>query len=237
MVVGVLLSGGTGSRTGADKPKQYIEVDGRPMILDAFDALANCDKVDSVVIVAAHDWRGYLDNNLARTKNVFKFIGYANPGETRQLSIYNALKYIWEKCGFNHETDNDNSLVVIHDAARPYVTSKHIGEYVEACKKADGVLPVLKPRDTVYVSHDGESVHSLLDRNTLFMGQAPEVFDFKKYLDANNSISMDEMLKISGSTQPAIMCGMDIRLVEGDEKNVKVTTKEDLEKYIESKKG
>ena len=240
MVIGVLLSGGTGSRTGRDRPKQYIEVNGRPMLLDAFDALAGCKLVDSVVIVASHEWRGYIDNNLAKCSGILKFIGYANPGETRQLSIYNALKYIEEKCGFNHQmslSEKEDSLVIIHDAARPYVTSEHIESYVRACEKADGILPVLRPKDTVYMSIDGKSVHSLLDRNTLYLGQAPEVFNYCKYLDANNQIPMEKMLTISGSTQVAIMCNLNVELVDGDEKNVKITTAEDLEKYIESKKG
>ena len=87
------------------------------------------------------------------------------------------------------------------------------------------------------MSIDGKSVHSLLDRNTLYLGQAPEVFNYCKYLDANNQIPMEKMLTISGSTQVAIMCNLNVELVDGDEKNVKITTAEDLEKYIESKKG
>ena len=131
----------------------------------------------------------------------------------------------------NQITDKDT--VLIHDAARPLLT----GELLEKCYKAlsghDGVMPVLPMKDTVYLSEDGNGVSELLDRKKVFAGQAPELFRFKKYYDANMNLMPDKILNINGASEPAIMAGMDIVMIPGDERNFKVTTDTDMERFRE----
>lgn len=91
--------------------------------------------------------------------------------------------------------------------------------------------PVLPMKDTVYCSEDGRSITSLLDRSTVFAGQAPEVFLLGRYLQASRRLLPDAILRINGSTEPAIMGGMDIAMIPGDEGNFKITTREDLERF------
>lgn len=104
---------------------------------------------------------------------------------------------------------------------------------VEALLGHDGVLPVLPMKDTVYVSEDGKSISSLINRSQVFAGQAPEVFALGKYYEANRRLLPDRILAINGSTEPAIMAGMDIAMIPGDEENYKITTKADLERFSE----
>ena len=97
----------------------------------------------------------------------------------------------------------------------------------------DGVLPVLPMRDTVYFSEDGKCISQLVDRSKIYAGQAPEAFKLGKYLEANESLIPEKIFAINGSTEPAIMAGMDVAMIDGDEKNFKITTKADLEKFKE----
>ncbi|MBQ8956634.1 MAG: 2-C-methyl-D-erythritol 4-phosphate cytidylyltransferase, partial [Lachnospiraceae bacterium] len=103
------------------------------------------------------------------------------------------------------------------------------------CYKAlsghDGVMPVLPMKDTVYLSDDKKSVSELLDRSRVFAGQAPELFYFKPYYEANMKLMPDKILEINGASEPAVMAGMDIVMIPGDERNFKVTTDADMERF------
>ena len=231
MVVAIILSGGTGKRIGLDVPKQYIKIKDRMLIEYSLNAVANCDAIDYFVVVADSLWRDKIETSMSSAcKN--KFVGFANPGETRQLSIVSGMHLIKEyfaKNGFTADT------VVIHDAARPNVTAFMLEDYIKALVGHDGVMPVLPMKDTVYLSEDGKNVSELLDRKKVFAGQAPEVFNFEKYLKANELLFPETIKSINGSTEPAILAGMDVVMVEGSEKNYKITTKDDLDKFIQEK--
>lgn len=86
-------------------------------------------------------------------------------------------------------------------------------------------------KDTVYVSKDGKRVDSLLKREEIFAGQAPEVFVFGKYYRANMSLLPEKIHEINGSTEPAVMAVMDIVMIPGEERNFKITTGADLEQF------
>ena len=86
-------------------------------------------------------------------------------------------------------------------------------------------------KDTIYMSHDGKNIDALLDRNTLFAGQAPESFIFGKYLQAHRDMPEERLEKINGSTEIAQIAGMNIHLIEGDSMNMKITTPEDLSTF------
>ena len=89
-------------------------------------------------------------------------------------------------------------------------------------------MPVLPMNDTVYFSRSGRKVDELLNRNCIYAGQAPEAFRFDRYLKACEDLMPDKILLIKGSTEPAIMAGMDVAMIPGDQRNFKVTTDEDL---------
>jgi 2-C-methyl-D-erythritol 4-phosphate cytidylyltransferase len=217
------LSGGTGVRLGADIPKQYIEVLGKPIISYCIETISNHNMIDAIQIVAEHKWHGKIRGWLEESDINGKFRGFSIPGETRQLSIYNGICDI-----IDYVSDED--YVFIHDAARPFLAYEMITECVNSALCHDGVVPVLPMKDTVYLSNDGRRVSSLLKRDEVYAGQAPEMFAIGKYLEANRRLLPDDILKIHGSTEPAILAGMDIAMIPGDEGNFKITTKTDLER-------
>ena len=222
MNIALVLAGGTGTRLGADIPKQYIEVRGKMIIDYCLETMEHSNDIAEVWIVADEMWREHI-------KKVDKFKGYACLGINRQLSIYNGLKAIEESLTGEEKEVN----VLIHDAARPFLTEKLISECVKAIEGHDGVLPVLPMKDTVYYSEDGIVISSLINRDKLYAGQAPELFRLQPYIQANQALLPDKILLVNGSTEPAIMAGMDIVMIPGDENNYKITTKTDMKRFTE----
>jgi len=235
MNIALILSGGTGLRVGSSIPKQYIEVGGKPVIIYCLKTFHAHEAVDAIWVVAEKEWQGKILSWLKMYGLEGSIKGFSLPGENRQLSILNGLEDIAEFA-------NEDDCVMIHDAARPCLSEQMIANCFAGIVGHDGVLPVLPMKDTVYLSEDGKMVSSLLDRKQIFAGQAPEVFVLGKYLEANRRLlNLEEdagsgtkraaILAVNGSTEPAIMSGMDIAMIPGDEKNFKITTKEDLERF------
>ncbi len=127
---------------------------------------------------------------------------------------------------------DESDKVIIHDAARPCVSDELIDGCITKLDEYEGVIPVLPIKDTVYLSEDGKSIASLIPREKLIAGQAPEAFRLGVYLKANERVLPDEIFKINGSTEPAVMASMKVGTIPGDENNFKITTKNDLERFI-----
>ena len=229
MNIAIILAGGVGSRVKSDIPKQFVELSGKMMIIHSMEPFGESMLVNNIQIVADSSYREMIEDALTDEPEISeKILGFSDPGENRQLSIYNALKDI-EKMGLGDMVDG----VIIHDAARPFVMRETIEECLLALDKHDGAMPVLPMSDTVYFSRTGEKVDELLNRNCIFAGQAPEAFRYHKYLKANEDLLPDKILLIKGSTEPAILAGMDVAMIPGDQRNFKVTTDVDLERAKE----
>lgn len=229
MNIAIVLSGGTGTRLGASLPKQYIKVNGKMLVTYSLDTLANHSLVDEIVVVAGEEWHSAILEEVQKLGACGKKIKtFAKPGTTRQCSIYNGLEIVdkyWEGKVAN---------VLIHDAARPNITAEMISECFMALEHHEGVMPVLPMKDTIYISRDKSTISELLDRDTLFAGQAPEAFCFKKYLEANKRLLPERISLINGASEPAVLAGMDVVMIDGDEYNYKITTHMDLERFRDS---
>lgn len=221
MNTAIILSGGIGTRMGADRPKQYIEVNGTPIIVYCLKAFLSTARIDAFIIGAAEEWRDYINSFIQKENTTTPFY-YSEPGETRQYSIYNALKKAKE-IGIRN-----NDVVIIHDAARPLVSKGLIERCIDGCNTSDAVLPIIPVKDTIYLSNDGKNIKSLLDRSQLYCGQAPEAFRLGPYLKVHDEMPREELLKINGSTEIAYKAGLCCQMVEGDPMNFKITTPEDL---------
>lgn len=225
MNIALILSGGIGTRLGSDIPKQYIKVNNKMIISYCLKTFFESARVDAVQIVADGRWQAEIKETMEKIDGIGKFIGFSEPGKTRQLSIYNGL------CDIRKNVPDENVFVIIHDAARPLITNKLIDECFDNVIGHDGVIPVLPMKDTVYASEDGKVITSLLDRHQIFAGQSPEVFELNKYIKANEALMPDKILTINGSTEPAVLYGMDVAMIPGDEANFKITTREDIERF------
>ena len=223
MNIALVLSGGIGKRLISEVPKQYVTVKGKMIVIHTLELLCKCPSVDAIQVVAEHAWWEPILTELPASS---KLKGFSLPGENRQLSILNGLHDIKRYC-------SDPDIVLIHDAVRPLASRSLIENTISAAASADGAMPVLPLKDTVYYSEDGHTITGTLKRSSILAGQAPEAFVFGKYLAANEALSKDDLLKLSGSSEPALMAGMNIVTIPGEESNFKITTNADLDRYIE----
>lgn len=222
MNIALILAGGTGTRLGGEIPKQYLEVAGKPVIAYCLDTFEQHEQIDKLQIVAESTWHPLIKKWVSGNTGT-KLQGFSEPGKNRQLSIWNGLRDVLQYAG-------EEDVVIVHDAARPLVPKRIITDCLEACREHEGALTVLPVKDTVYYGRDGK-IESLLDRNSLLAGQAPEAFRLGKYYRANEALLPDRILRINGSTEPAVLAGMDICCVAGEEQNFKITTRGDLTRF------
>ena len=205
-------------------PKQYIKVCGIPILVYTLRTFqANVD-VDRIVIVAEKQWQSQIQEWIEE-EGLVKFTGFAEPGKTRQESIFHGLA----ACAAMSATTDD--VVIVHDAARPMVTGGLISECIHVAAEYGGCMPVLPITDTTYYSEDGRTIERLLDRNMLFAGQAPEAFNLVRYHAINSSVSEEELNSYKGSSEIAYKYGIEVKLIPGDDKNFKITTPSDLERF------
>ncbi len=243
MNIALCLSGGIGIRLGGDIPKQYIRVGGQMVITYCLETLLRSERIDIVVIVADDRWRAEIVEDIGAEQNkggnyeaFGKAMCFADPGKNRQLSILSGMKKTVELINETGSAMADSDAlhtVFVHDAARPMLTKDLIDACFLALPGHDGVMPVLPMKDTVYYSEDGKGIAHLLQREKIFAGQAPELFLLDKYLEATKALLPDRIMEIKGSGEPAVMHGMDIVIIPGDEGNFKITTTADLTRFRE----
>lgn len=223
MNTAMILSGGVGTRMGTACPKQYLTVAGQPIIAYAMAIFESHPMIDHIVIVASEEWHALIEEWIAK-KNITKFAGFAPAGRTRQHSIFNGLLA-------SKGCTPDDGVVIIHDAARPLTAHSIITDCLIGAKEDGGAMPVITVKDTTYFSRDGKQIDQLLDRSCLYAGQAPEAFRFGEYLAIHRTVSDEEIAQTVGTSQIAHKHGMKVRLVKGSERNIKITTIEDLNTF------
>ena len=224
MNIAILLSGGSGLRLGSSTPKQYLEIGGRPLFSYALECLSRHTGIDGIQIVADSAWQPLIRSYLSAYDPANKFWGFSLPGAIRQLSILHGLEDLKGRVAAS-------DCVLIHDAARPRLSPGQISACLAAIPGHDGVMPALPMKDTVYASRNGKQITSLLRREEVFAGQAPELFRFEVYYEANQVLLPERILQINGSAEPAILAGLDIAMIPGDEGNYKITTQTDWERF------
>jgi len=223
MNLAVVLSGGTGARMGADIPKQYMELAGKPILVHTLEQLERCRAVDGVVVSAAPDWKPKILLWKVRF-SLTKLRAVAPAGVNRQISIRNGLLMVEQFIDADEQ-----SGVIIQDAARPLTSVKLLTRLVEELKAAPAVMPALPITDTTYTSHDGQWVDGLLDRSALFAGQAPEAFRYWPYMKLYRDTPDEELSAMSGSCQLPCCRGWKVKIIPGEQENIKITYTKDLE--------
>lgn len=225
MNTAIILAGGIGSRMCANGiPKQYLAVCGKPILVYTLEKFQSSEDIEKIIIVAHAEYHDCI-NVWLKEYGISKFYGFACQGESRQESILNGL----------HVAVSDGVLsidkVIIHDSVRPLVSQDLISHCLKEIDEHDGCMPVISVNDTIYQSHDGKKISTLLDRSTLYAGQSPEAFNLEKYYKVNVSTDRKVLNEIKGSSEIAFSNGFDISLIPGEVSNFKLTTPEDLARF------
>lgn len=222
MNIAVILSGGVGSRMGSDIPKQYIMVGGRPVISYCIERFAGSGMIDAFILAMDERWKDFVRPYV---DSLDIPVWYSEPGETRQFTIYNALRCARGKGA----TDED--IVIIHDAVRPNVSSRVIHDCLENCRRYGAAIATVPVKDTIYMNGQGGCIANVPKRSTLRAGQTPEAFRLGKFLHIHEETSREDIAAVTGGAEFAFRCGMNVFLSEGEEINFKLTTPEDMDRF------
>ncbi len=222
MNIAIIFAGGSGQRMGAGVPKQFLEINGKPVLVHTLELFQYHSMIDKIYISILADYVDYT-KELIKEYNLTKVAGIVCGGETAQDSIYNGLKKAAE------ENDPD-SIVLLHDGVRPYINSDVITRNIESVKKHRSAITSTLSYETVVISKDGDKVDSAPIRKEAFTAQAPQSFYLKDILDAHECIRKTPTGYENMVDACTIMktLGREVHLVEGNRGNIKVTTPEDV---------
>jgi 2-C-methyl-D-erythritol 4-phosphate cytidylyltransferase/2-C-methyl-D-erythritol 2,4-cyclodiphosphate synthase len=218
LTAAIVAAGGRGRRVGAGVPKQFLELDGRSILETSIAALAASDRIHEIVVALPPE---HLD--AAKTWPVpSKPIIFVAGGERRQDSVANAFKKVGPAA----------DLIVIHDAARPFVTADVIARTIEAAQAHGAAVAAIPVRDTVKQTDDpapdgSRPIRVTIPRETIYLAQTPQAFRrdvLARAIEAGKSSH-------ANATDEAMLVerlGLPVHVVEGDVRNIKITTPEDV---------
>ena len=212
----IIVAAGSGTRFGSDIPKQFADVCGKPLIYHALEAFQKSD-IDEVLVVAPKE---YIDHcyKIKGKYNLSKIIGVVEGGDARPFSVYNGLL----------ETSS-NRYVHIHDGARPLVPVKLINDMMEAVEKKKSLVCAIPEKDTIK-QVEGETVRKTLDRRGIYRVQTPQSFEYAILRSAYDRMMEEEDYSATDDASVVeLFSGEHVHIFYGSEKNIKVTTRQDLE--------
>lgn len=237
--IAVVLAGGTGKRMGLSVPKQFMELAGRAVIEYSIDLFNAHTAIDEVAVVMHPDWKQEFQN-IAERRNWRKLTKVIDGGNERYLSTLNAVM------AYIDESDDTNLL--LHDAARPFVSVDIIDRVVAALQRNEAVGVAVPSTDTVWEVHPDLNaevgaqnseiprlVARIPERRLMWRAQTPQAFRLPLLRDAYQRALQDPQFMATDDCGVVrrYMLGVKIAVVEGEEENRKITYKEDLRNRIE----
>lgn len=225
MNIALIVAAGTGSRMqGIEVPKQFLIVEDKPLFVYSAETFQNHQDIDAIVIVTLGEYIEQVkkwcnDYNLTKVKAVI------SGGQTRRASVYYGIKEIKKIA-----VKSPDTIVLIHDAARPLVTSQIITNNIVLCKQYRAVITAIPASDTIFKSKDGDIISGSLNRSELYQAQTPQTFDLYTIDEAHFMAMTDGVPDdITDDARLVMYFGMNVYFTNGSKYNFKITTNEDLE--------
>ena len=224
MVFAVICAGGIGSRMGnAEKPKQYLNVGGKPIILHTIEKFVVNEEFEKIIVLVPESWISYTKDIINKHLQGIEKVEVMAGGGDRNSTIMNAINYIEEKFGLD-----DDTIIVTHDAVRPFVTHRIIMDNIEAAVKVGACDTVIPATDTIVESLDGEKISSIPDRSKVYQGQTPQSFRAKRLKELYSSLTDEEKAILTDAAKIYLLKGEAVHLVRGEVFNIKITYPYDL---------
>ena len=218
----IIAAAGFGRRMNANIPKQYLEIDGRPMIIKTALAFHQNENIDYIIVVTNSEYLAECEKLLKENRISATLV---NGGKERQDSVHEGLKSLPE----------DTDYALVHDAARPFVTQKLINETIKTVLEKQAVVCAVPVKDTIRMKTSEESSKAT-DRNLMYAVQTPQAF-LRSLLVKAYEKAFDE--KFYGTDDATLVerAGSQVHIIDGDYENIKITTKEDMRKSGEVRIG
>ena len=209
-IIAIIVAAGRGTRAGGKSPKQWQHLEGKRIIDHSIDLFKNISRINKIMVVLHSDDIHLLDRN---------DVLFTQGGSTRSESVRSGLKSL-------QKTERPD-FVLIHDAARPSTPLALIDKVIDNLETVNAVSPALPVTDTLWEVID-EKVIQTKSRNNIWRAQTPQGFKFNTILDAHK-ISTSTM---TDDVEVAMSAGVQVKVINGSEQNIKITTAEDFERVI-----
>ena len=227
MVYAIILSGGIGTRFGNQLPKQFLKINNKTILEYSIETFETHNLINKIIIVSNPNFVEETKEILAKN-NYKKVCAIISGGNTIVESAYRGLKQI-------NETENvkDKIKVLINDSVRPNTSNKIISEIIKGFDEFKALSPAIKTTDTIYISNATQIIKSIPNRDNIYKAQTPQGFDFNTIFNAYNKL--DDSQKFAFPDDCSVLNfaypNIEIKIVEGDNKNLKITFPEDLEVF------
>lgn len=225
MNIAVIIAGGLGQRTGQDIPKQFINVYDKPVIIYTLESFQKHPKIDIIGLVCVDGWHDVV-MAYAKQFSICKLSWIISGGKTAQESIRNGVFWLEGKCS------NDDT-VIIHDGIRPLVDDSILTDVIVKCEKYGNAVTSLPYNEQIFIADDELSTVKYIPRETLRRVATPQAYKYGKLKWAYHE-AFEKKIGIYGSAYTNTMMvelGERLYFATGSDKNIKITTKDDLELF------
>lgn len=218
--IAIIFAGGTGKRMNLnDKPKQFLECDGKPILIYTLEIFNKHPLISDIVIVMLDGWINETKELIKKYK-INKAIDVVPGGSTGQESIYNGIKKAYELYG------KDN-IVLIHDGVRPLIDEETITKNIECVKTHGSAITISNAIETITIKSNTNKVEKIIDRSICQYARAPQCFVLGNIYDAHNKAIKENKLDFIDSAFLMNYYGYELYTVEGKPENIKITTPND----------
>lgn len=219
----LIFAGGTGARmTSRTRPKQFLELNGKPIIIHTLEYFEDSELIDFICVVCLESWIEHLKVLLSRYG--IKKVKYIVPGgETGQDSIFNGLKAVYE-----NEKNPSDCLMLIHDGVRPLISDKLISDCVDCAAQNGNAVTVTKAWETIITVDETENIDDVIDRTRARLARAPQCFFLEDIYNAHVKARQEGYTGAIDSATLMRHYGEQLFTVEGPAENIKITTAADF---------
>lgn len=215
MVSAIVVAGGKGKRMGTVQSKQYLNLNGKPILYYTIKSFLDCNLIDNIILVVPSHDMDYCENEILK-KNSISVNKIIAGGSERYESAYNGLA-----------AAEGSDIVLIHDGVRPFVSKNLIENSIKYARKYGAAAPGVMPKDTIKVVDENRFSIQTPNRSDLVLVQTPQAFEYELIYECHKKIK-NENVKITDDTMVVEYFGNNVYIYEGEYTNIKITTPEDL---------
>ena len=223
MTIALIIAGGSGTRMGHDIPKQFIRVKDKSVIIYTLEVFQDHPDIDAIEVVCIDGWHDELKKE-ARENGIDKLKWVVSGGSTGQESIRNGIYNLEGVC-------SEGDTIIIHDGVRPMVEREVLTNVMKVCEEKGNAVAALPYNEQIFVIDDEFSTSKYIPRETLRRVMTPQAYKYNKLLESYKRAFAEE-IGIYGSSYTNTMMvdlGEKLFFAEGSDKNIKLTTEDDLE--------
>jgi len=218
-VMAVIPAAGLGKRMGSSRPKQFMDLCGKPLLAVTLERFQKCDLIDGIVVVVSEQDITYCTNEIVKRYGLSKAATVVAGGQSRQESVRNGIEAV----------SNSSTRILIHDGARPLVTPELIERVIKASWRYRAVISGIPLKDTLKEIDSRGRVVKTVERDAFWVIQTPQIFQGEDIRAAHKKAGEEDWEGVTDDAFLIEKMGIPVDVIEGEDTNIKITTMKDLD--------